>query len=126
MPNDYNKIIKENFDPLLPHLLRKVLGLELPQLIDLKDKIQVTLEREMDSLKKVVHDDPALNFGLHWEIQMNDENMRARNLLYYGLFFQNRKMPLKQIVIYVGNKKPLSIFNDVLELEGLRLEFTVV
>jgi hypothetical protein len=93
MPNDYGKIIKENFDPLLSHLLRKVLGLELPKLIDLKDKIQVTLEREMDSLKKVVHDDPALNFGLHWEIQTNDEDTRARNLLYYGLFFQNHKMP---------------------------------
>ena len=52
MPNDFDKIFKENFELLLPHLLRKVLGLELPRLEDLKDKIQVTVEREMDNLKK--------------------------------------------------------------------------
>lgn len=25
MPNDFDKIFKENFEPLLPHLLRKLL-----------------------------------------------------------------------------------------------------
>jgi len=92
----------------------------------LKDKIQVTIEREMDNLKKVVHEDPSLDFGLHWEVQTNDEDMRARNLLYYALFYQKFHLPLKQIVIYVGNKKPKPILNSLLEIEGLRLEFAVV
>lgn len=77
MPNDYDKIIKENFDELFPHLLKVVLGLSLPHLEDLKDKFQITLERELDNLKIAVHDDPALNYGLHWEIQTSDEDMRA-------------------------------------------------
>ena len=65
MPNDFDRILKENFEALLLHLLRKVLGLELPRLEDLKDKIQVTVEREMDNLKKVVHPDSAKDYGLH-------------------------------------------------------------
>lgn len=126
MPNDFDKIFKENFELLLPHLLRKVLGLELPRLEDLKDKIQVTVEREMDNLKKAVHDDPGLDYGLHWEIQSADEDMRHRNLLYYALFVQKYSLPLKQIVIYVGNEKPKKVQQNGLELEGLRLEYQVV
>ena len=126
MPNDFDRIFKENFEPLLPHLLRKILGLELPRLEDLKDKIQVTLEREMDNLKKAVHDDPRLDYGLHWEIQSADEDMRHRNLLYYALFVQKYSLPLKQIVIYVGNDRPKKVLQNVLQLEGLRLEFQVV
>jgi len=126
MPNDFDKIFKENFEVLLPHLLRKVLGLELPRLEDLKDKIQVTVEREMDNLKKAVHDDPLLDYGLHWEIQSADEDMRQRNLLYYALFVEKYNLPLKQIVIYVGNDQPKRVQRNVLELEGLRLEFQVL
>ncbi len=126
MPNDFDKIFKENFELLLPHLLRKVLGLELPRLEDLKDKIQVTVEREMDNLKRAMHDDPRLDYGLHWEIQSVDEDMRHRNLLYYALFGQKYSLPLKQIVIYVGNEKPKRVQQNVLELEGLRLEYQVV
>ena len=126
MPNDYDKIIKENFEPLLPHLLRKILGLELPKLEDLKDKIQITTEREMDNLKKVVHDNPLEDFGLHWEIQSADEDMRARNLLYYGIFYQKYGIPLHQVVIYVGNEKAKNILNNTLSIKGLELNFTVV
>ena len=126
MPNDFDRIFKENFEPLLPYLLRKVLGLEFPRLEDLKDKIQVTIERELDDLKKVVHDDPRLDYGLHWEIQSADDDMRHRNLLYYALFLQKYNLPLKQIVIYVGNEKPKRVLQTLLELEGLRLEFQVV
>ena len=126
MPNDYDKIFKENFEPLLPHLLRQVLGLELTHMEDLKDKLQVTLEREMDNLKKVVHDDPALDFGLHWEIQSADEDMRPRNLFYYGLFYQRYKLPLKQIVVYVGDAPAKAILQNTLQLEGLVLNFSVV
>ncbi len=127
MPNDYDRVFKENIEPLLPYLCRKLLGLEFPKLEDIKDKIQITLEREMDNLKKVVHEgQPWLDFGLHWEIQSTDEDMRARQLVYYALFFQKYSMPLKQILIYVGNERPKKILQNVLETEGVRLEFAVV
>ena len=126
MPNDFDKIFKENFDPLLLHLLRKLLDINIERVEELKDKLQITLEREMDNLLKVKHDDPSQDYGLHWEVQSNDEDMRWRNALYYGMFVHKYRMPLKQIVLFIGEEKPRLILQNVLELEGFRLEFKVV
>ena len=79
--NDYDRIIKENFGPLLPHLCRVVLGIDLSHMEPMEAKIQVTIERELDHLKKVIHNDPAQDYCLHWEIQSDDEDMRRRNFL---------------------------------------------
>ncbi len=126
MPNDYDRIIKENFESLLPHLCRALLGLDLSHMEPMEAKIQVTTERELDHLKKVIHDDPGQDYCLHWEIQSDDEDMRRRNLLYYALVHHATGLPLKQIVLYLGDQKPGQILKNVLELEGLRLEFAVV
>lgn len=126
MANHYDKIIKENFDVLLPQLLRTVLGIELPLLQDLNHKFQVTLEREMDSLKRVCHKDISLDYGLHWEVHGKDEDLRYRMLQYHALFLQRHKLPLKQFVIYLGNKKPKQIVKNVIETDGLSFSFTVV
>lgn len=126
MPNDFDRILKENFEPLLPHLCRALLGLDLSRMEPLEPKIHVTTERELDNLRKVLHDDPAQDYGLHWEIQSDDEDMRRRNFLYYALFHHATGLPLKQIVLYLGDKKPKHILKSLLELEGIRFEFTVV
>ncbi len=126
MPNDFDKIFKENFEPLLPYLLRKLLGINIERTEELKDKLQITLEREMDNLLKVKHDDPSQDYGLHWEVQSKDEDMRWRNGLYYGMFAHKYRMALKQIVLFIGEEKPNFISRNVLELEGFRLEFKVV
>ena len=52
MPNDFDKILRENLDALLPYIARKLLGLDLSRTETLKDKIQVTLEREGDHFRK--------------------------------------------------------------------------
>ena len=126
MPSDYDRIFKENLEPLLPYLCRKLLGLNLSRMEPMDAKIQVTAERELDNLKKVVHDNPNDDYGLHWEIQSDDEDMRRRNLLYYALFHHATGLPLKQIVLYVGERKPKQILQNLLELMGLRLEFVVI
>jgi predicted transposase YdaD len=126
MPNDYDKIIKENFDELLPHMLKVVFGLDVPNLLNLKDKLQITIEREMDHLKMVVHEDPAKNYGLHWEVQSTDEDMRRRNLLYYGLFYERYQLPLRQYVIYIGDQPAKKILNNSLHFESLTYNFEVV
>jgi len=126
MPNDYDRIIKENFEPLLPHLCRALLGLDLSNMEPLAAKIQVTTKRELDNLRKVVHADHSLDYGLHWEIQTDDEDMRSRNLLYYALAHHATGLPIKQIVLYVGDQKPRLILQNALALEGVRLEFVVV
>lgn len=126
VPNDYDKILRENLDALLPFIARKLLGLDLSRTEMLKDKIQVTLEREGDYFKKVLHDNPSDDYGLHWEFQSTDEDMRGRNLLYYGLFFQKYKIPLRQIVVYLGNETPRFIQQNTLEIRGLHLNFEVI
>jgi predicted transposase YdaD len=126
MPNDYDRILKENFEPLLPHLCRKLLGFSIDRMEPLDAKIQVTVVRELDNLKKITHDNPDLDYGLHWEIQSDDEDMRGRNLLYYALFYRATGLPLKQIVLYLGNAKPVHILKSMLKLEGLLLSFIVV
>jgi hypothetical protein len=80
----------------------------------------------MDNLKKVVHDDPSKDFGLHWEIQAADEDMRARNFFYYGLFYQDQKMPLMQIVVYIGERPANHILNNQLSMMGVEYNFLVI
>ena len=126
MPNDYDKIFKENFEELIPYLLQLVANWEIPKLVALKDKHQITIEREMDDLKKVVHDDSSLDYGLHWEVQGKDEDMRSRMLLYLAMFYHRYKMPLKQIVIYIGDEPANLIKQNVLEMDNVRLEFQVL
>ncbi|MFN0013921.1 MAG: hypothetical protein ACKVU2_05180 [Saprospiraceae bacterium] len=126
MPNDFDRIFRENLDELLPFIANKLLGLDLSRTEVLADKVQVTLEREVDSFRKVRHDDPSLDYGVHWEFQSGDEDMRGRNLFYYGFFYQRYRLPLKQIVVYLGNEPPKLILKNVLELEGLCLKFQVV
>ena len=126
MPNDYDKIFKENLEELIPHLLQLVAKWDIPKLETLKDKHQITIEREMDDLKKVVHDDPSLDYGLHWEIQGKDEDMRRRMLLYFAMFYHKYNMRLRQIIIYIGDEPANLIKQNVLEMENIRLEFSVL
>jgi hypothetical protein len=107
-------------------LLQEVLGLELPKLVDLKDKFQTTLEREMDNLKLVKHEDPLDNYGLHWEFQTNDADLCSRNLLYFALFLDRHKLPLKQFVIYLGDDPPKKILNNEYDFDNLKYNFEVI
>ncbi|TAH30599.1 MAG: hypothetical protein EAZ06_02770 [Cytophagales bacterium] len=47
----YDKIFKENIDPIFLVLCEKYLQIEIEQTEEIKDKLQITLEREPDFLK---------------------------------------------------------------------------
>ena len=126
MPNHFDKIIKENLEALLPDLLRITCNIRVDTLKDVKDKIQATVEREADTLKKVVHENAEADYLLHLEFQTTDEDMCARNLLYYGLDYHRHRLPVRQIVIYLGNEPAKKIRNNQLNLRGISLEFEVV
>jgi hypothetical protein len=129
MPKDYDKIIKENFDEVFPALLKILLGIDLPPLRNVrsvKDKVQVTPEVELDNLKMAQRPDTKLPFLLHFEIQATDEDMRSRQLLYYGMVYHRYKLPVEQYVIYIGRKKAKKILNNRLELPNMTLEFPVL
>ncbi len=70
MANNYDRIFKENIDSLLLPLLRKVLGLNPPNLAPIDAKMQVTQEGEMDHIRRVVHNDPQQDYGLQIEFHV--------------------------------------------------------
>ncbi len=126
MANNYDRIFKENIEALLLPLLKKVLGLSPPKLQPVDAKLQVTQEAEMDNIRRVVHDDPALDYGLQIEFHIADEDLRKRNLLHHALFHSITGLPLRQIVIYGGKSDPRHIIQDHLLTQGLELRFEVL
>lgn len=126
MANNYDRIFKENIEPLLLHLLKKVLGLSPPKLVPLDAKMQVTQEAEMDNIRRVVHDDINLDYGLQIEFHVSDEDLRKRNFLHYALFHQITALPLRQVVIYGGMGLGTQIKKNHLSLSGLEFQFEVI
>lgn len=126
MANNYDRIFKENIEALLLPLLKKVLGLSPPKLQPIDAKLQVTQEAEMDNIRRVVHDDPALDYGLQIEFHIADEDLRKRNLLHHALFHSITGLPLRQIVIYGGRSDPRHITQNHLLTQGLELSFEVL
>ena len=87
--NVYDRIFKENIEPLIPFLFKKVLGIyDADHTEELKDKLQVTIEQETDYIRKVVHDQAWHDYILHIEFQVADDPVMAkRMLLYYALLY---------------------------------------
>lgn len=52
MANNYDRIFKENIEPLQLPLLKKLLGLVPPKLVPIDAKLQVTQEAEMDNIRQ--------------------------------------------------------------------------
>ena len=126
MANKYDRILKENIKPIIPFLIKHILGLDAVTLEEMKDKVQVTLEREADFVQKVISENSKDAYILHCELQTRiEKDMNARMLLYHALFFHNYKLPVKQFVIYIGDtKKPK--FNTKIEHENLSFEYKVI
>ena len=126
--NIYDRIFKENIEPLIPFLFEKVLHLyDVRKTEELKDKLQITLERETDYIRKVVFDGEAWrNYILQIEIQTTDDlEMVFRMILYYSILCYKYRLPVKQFVLYLGDKQPPSMAT-VLSHENLFYKFTLI
>jgi hypothetical protein len=126
MPNYYDKIFKENLDPLLPLIMKRFLGIDPQTLVPIDAKIQVTPEIEMDAIRRVVHANPALDYGLQLEFHVKNQDLRKRNFLHYAMFHHKTGLPLRQIVIYVGSDKATLIRRNRLRLIGHKSRFEVI
>ena len=103
---DFDKIIKENIEVLFLTLSEKLLGMKISNPVDLPEKLQTTVEREPDFLKKVDSDDGS-KFILHLEFQTNDEPKMVYRMAEYKALLQRKfEFPVRQFVIYLGTKKP--------------------
>ncbi len=125
MANYIDRIIKENINGLFSFFSSRQ-GIDIKESEDIKDKLQITLERESDFLKRIQHEDPDKNFILHFEFQVADEIliMIRRFLLYRGILFHKTGLRVKQFVIYLGNNPSKMV--SVLEQEDLSFRFTII
>ncbi len=85
-------------------LTAKYLGIRIVRSEELKDKLQTTIEKETDFVR-IVETDRGEKFILHLEFQsVDEEGMVYRMQEYYGLLRRKYQLPVKQFVIYLGQK----------------------
>lgn len=104
LANDYDKILKENIASVFLPLSEKYLGIRIVRSEELKDKIQTTVEKEPDFIR-IVETDTGETFLLHLEFQsLDEEGMVYRMQEYYGLLRRKYRLPVRQFVIFLGQK----------------------
>lgn len=125
MSNEYDRIIKENIEPILPSLAEKLFGIKFLRFEDVKDKIQATLEREPDYLGKALIAGFEQEEIVQFEFQsQNETHLAPRLLVYYALEFQKFKLPIRQFVIYIG-LEPLRSIETAIEHPSLSFRFDI-
>lgn len=103
--HSFDKILKENMGQIFLPLAEKQLGIQILKSEELKDKLQTTLEREGDFLRKITTKTNE-TFILHLEFQVKDElEMVYRMQEYHAILQKKYKLPVKQFVYYLGEKK---------------------
>jgi predicted transposase YdaD len=102
---EYDKILKENVEAILLTLGKKLLGFEIRNPVDLPEKLQTTIEREPDFLKKINLEDGSEAI-LHLEFQTTDEAGMVYRMAEYKAILQRKfEIPVRQFVIYLGSGK---------------------
>lgn len=104
---DYDRIIKENIQQIFLPLIKKFLSIDIKSIdqTDLTEKLQTTIEREPDFLRKVTTRDDH-TFILHLEFQSFDEKMIYRMAEYRAILQRKYEIPVRQFVIYLGTDNP--------------------
>ncbi len=104
--NLFDKIVKENAENIFRPLVEKHLRERIIHFQGVKEKMQTTIEREMDFFYEV-ETDQGNRFVLHLEFQAeNDVEMLYRGAEYHGMALRRKQMSMKHIVIYLGEKPP--------------------
>ena len=104
MAQDYDKIIKENLEQLLPALIRSVIRIPVKQMKKIPFDTQITLERKPDYLLQIELPQESALLQLEFQTS-NDAEMVERMLEYYSLQRRKYKLPVYQFVLYLGSEK---------------------
>ena len=121
----YDKLFREISPIFLTMFAEKVLGLDVVEYAELKDKLQMTRQKETDSLRKVT-DRSGNTFILQLEIQKeNDPYMAERMADYYLLLHRIHRLPVRQYVLYIGEEGAVDM-PDRLELPALSFHYTLM
>lgn len=122
--NQYDKIVKENIESIIPALMNSVLGFKVSKSEVIKEKLQQTKEKEADALR-IVTDPNGQRFILHLEFQVDDyAKMIYRMIDYWGLLKYKYLLPVRQYVIFIGSGKPK--MQSILSEDGNYFEFKMI
>jgi hypothetical protein len=69
MPNQFDRIFKENIEALF-HFFAAREGVKIEKSEEIKDKIQATVEREADFVRKIIFAKKKMNSILQLEFQL--------------------------------------------------------
>lgn len=87
-------------------IVRDVLNLDVLVSEELPDDIQHTKERKPDSLKKITDTD-GNTYVLQVEFQLEDEKEMVYRMAEYNIMLMRKyRLPIKQYVIFLKEKKP--------------------
>src|SRR5690606_10381447 len=121
----YDKLFREISPVFLTVFIEKVLGLDIVEYTELKDKLQVTRQKETADTLRKVKDSEGNVFILQVEIQTrNNPRMAIQMADYWVLLHQIHKLPVKQYVLYVGHE-PLSM-PDRLEQPNFKFRYRLL
>lgn len=122
--NQYDKIVKENIESIIPALMNSVLGFKVKESIILKEKLQQTKEKEADALR-IIMDPDGKKFILHLEFQVDDyAKMLYRMIDYWGLLKSKYDLPVYQYVIFIGEGEAKMV--NLIEENGNRFHFSKI
>lgn len=99
-----------------------MLGISFKNSEEIPDKIQITIERKPDLLKIIEG-----NYILHLEFQTADEkNIVDRMYVYHSFLWRKYHLPIKQYVIYVGEKKSNLAMVERLDFEDFTFKYKLI
>ena len=130
--NAFDKILRENIERIFRPLVEKRLGVKIVKSTPLKEKMQTTIELEMDFFYKIETDTGEI-FILHLEFVSGDNPIMIYRVgEYHGMSLKRYQLPIRHIVVYLGSKKPTmrtelnpeEIYSgfDLIDVQGLNTD----
>ena len=104
----YDKIMRENLLELFLPLVAEQLNFTIKKVSPLPDKQPTTVVRETDSFLLIETDsETEPKFILHIEFERTDNpDMIYRMVEYHGIELMKYRLPIKHVVVYLGEKPP--------------------
>ena len=104
----YDKIMRENLLELFLPLVAEELNFKFKSINPLPDKQPTTILRETDAFLLIkTYSKTEPEFILHLEFESKDnEEMIYRVLEYHGIELRKYRLPIKNVVVYLGEGKP--------------------
>lgn len=122
--NQYDKIVKENMESIIPALMNSVLGFKVVKAEIIKEKLQQTKEKEADALR-IITDPSNQQFILHLEFQVDDYPKMAYRMADYWVLLKSKySLPVRQFVIFIGQGEPK--MKTVLAHDGNYFHFNLI